>query len=311
MIRSLLLATTALLALAACDVRPQAEAVLDPAPVEAVAPPLSPMLFKVTDADSTLYLYGTIHLRKPGTDWGTEVVRAAIREATEVWTELEINPAKDVELAGIVGPLAASDVPLSQRLTPEQNARFAEVAGRFNLSPAGFEGYKPWFVGIQLSLIPMMQAGYNPAQGVDPAVDAFAEADGDTMRWFETAQEQLGFLAGLSDELQLQMLLDVLDEIDEGAEVIANLERAWTTGDEAAITGFMVDEMRTDYPELYEALIAGRNRRWVEVLKTEMAGAGVDFVAVGAGHLVGADAVQEGLRAAGYAVERVETRDPS
>jgi hypothetical protein len=129
------------------------------------------------------------------------------------------------------------------------------------------------------------------------------------MRWFETAEQQLGFLAGLSEQIQLQMLLDVIEEADEGAAIIADLERAWTTGDEAAITGFMVDEMKTDYPELYAALIADRNARWVEVLKTELAGSGVDFVAVGAGHLVGPDAVQAGLRAAGFSVERVETRD--
>jgi uncharacterized protein len=41
------------------------------------------------------------------------------------------------------------------------------------------------------------------------------------------------------------------------------------------------------------------------VLVREMQGSGVDFVAVGAGHLLGEDGLVEQMSARGYTVERV------
>jgi hypothetical protein len=52
-----------------------------------------------------------------------------------------------------------------------------------------------------------------------------------------------------------------------------------------------------------------RNEAWVETLLRELEGSGTDFVAVGAGHLLGAEGLVERLRAQGVRVERVG--DPS
>jgi uncharacterized protein YbaP (TraB family) len=64
--------------------------------------------------------------------------------------------------------------------------------------------------------------------------------------------------------------------------------------------------MREEYPELYDGLFARRNAAWIEMLLNELDGAGVDFVAVGAGHLLGEDGLVAQLRARGVRVERVE-----
>jgi uncharacterized protein YbaP (TraB family) len=64
--------------------------------------------------------------------------------------------------------------------------------------------------------------------------------------------------------------------------------------------------MRDDYAEFYQVLLADRNDAWVEVLDRELQGAGVDFVAVGAGHVIGPEGLVAQLRARGYTVERVE-----
>ena len=48
----------------------------------------SPPLWVVRDADSTIYLFGTVHLLKSATAWRTPKVEAALSESQEVWLEL-------------------------------------------------------------------------------------------------------------------------------------------------------------------------------------------------------------------------------
>jgi hypothetical protein len=58
-------------------------------------------------------------------------------------------------------------------------------------------------------------------------------------------------------------------------------------------------------PQTSRVLLTERNLRWAQQLQQRLARPGVVFVAVGAGHLTGANSVQELLRKAGLQVERI------
>ncbi len=272
----------------------------------AMAAPPQPALWVVRDADSTLYLYGTIHLRKPGAPWGGPAAEAALGEAQEVWTELEIDAAKEAAMQGLVAQYGIDrDHPLSTKIDPARAPQLQAAAAKLGIAPNVFDVMKPWLASLTLTVVPMVQAGYDPNAGVDRSVDRIARAGGKTMRWFETSEEQIRFLAGVSEPLQLQMLYEALDEINEGPAALAAMEAAWERGDDRALATEMVAEMARDYPELYETLLKKRNAAWAETITRELAGSGVDFVAVGAAHLAGTDSVQAMLRARGLTVERV------
>jgi len=272
----------------------------------AMADTIDPALYVVRDADSTMYLYGTIHVRPTGSDWGDEQVRAAIRESQEVWTEIEISPQTEAATQQSMLQLGMSpDRPLSSWLTEEQNTQLAAAAQRVGIPVQNLHGMKPWFAGLLLSVMPIIQAGYNPASGVDRAVDAFAEEHGKTMRTFETADQQLSFFANLSDEAQVQMLLDGMREASAGMAIFNQMNAGWEQGDTTVLERLIVTEMRTAYPEFYAAFFTNRNNAWMTVIDRELAGSGVDFIAVGAGHLVGPEGLVDQLRARGHTVERV------
>lgn len=270
------------------------------------AAPPQPALWVVRDADSTLYLFGTIHLRKPGALWGGPAALAALNEAQDVWTELEVDAAKEAALQGLVVQYGIDrEHPLSTKVDPARAPQLRAAAAKLGLPPTGFEAMKPWLASLTLTVVPMVQAGYDPNAGVDRSIDRIARAAGKTMRWFETSEEQIRFLSGGSEAMQLQMLYESLDSIDEGPAALVAMETAWEKGDDRALATEMVAEMAHAYPELYEALLKKRNAAWTDVLIRELAGSGVDFVAVGAAHLAGPDSVQHMLRARGVAVERL------
>lgn len=274
---------------------------------EAQFPP-GPALFVARDADSTMYLFGTLHIRRPERPWGGARAQAGVAEASEIWTEMEISPASDAvtqSLAMQYG-LNPPGQPLSSYFSAEENARISAVAQNLGLQPQMLEAMRPWLAGITISIMPMMRAGFDPAAGADRQIDAFGDANGKTMRWFETAEEQIQFLSSFSPEVQRQMLLEAVDEAEKGSQQIELMASAWENGDLATLERLVITDIRDEYPEFYRVLLVDRNNAWVDVLTRELNGSGVDFVAVGAAHLLGEEGVVAQLRARGFTVERVE-----
>lgn len=267
----------------------------------------APALFVARDADSTLYLYGTIHLRRAGDPWGSPAVEAALAQSDEIWTEMEISPQVDArtqQLAAQWG-MAPAERPLSSWLTEAERARLNATAQRLGIDPRALEPMRPWLAGLALTIAPMLRAGYDPDAGVDRAIDAYGDSHNKNMRAFETPEQQIGFFANLPDEVQRQALLEAIDEAEKGVGELDAMGAAWSRGDTEKLERNLNQEMRNEYPEVYAALIAERNDAWVAVLMQELQGSGVDFVAVGAAHIVGEDGLVAQLRARGVRVERV------
>ena len=79
---------------------------------------------------------------------------------------------------------------------------------------------------------------------------------------------------------------------------------AWQRGDTSFLERELVLEMREEAPQLYDSMLVRRNAAWVEVLAAVLANEpGTFFVAAGAAHFVGPEAVQTGLAARGYRVD--------
>ena len=283
------------------------------APVAAVPEgPPQPAVWAVRDADSAMYFYGTIHLRKPGAPWGGPVAERALGEAQEVWTEIEVDPAREAALQGVVVRYGIDTTrTLSSQLDAARAAQLRAAATEIGVPPEALDIMKPWLASLTLTVVPMTKAGYDPNAGVDRSIDRIAESAGKTMRWFETGEQQIRFLSGMSDPLQIAMLYEAIDDVGKGTAEMERMEKAWEVGDDKTLAEEMVAEMRGDYPELYDVLLKRRNAAWVEALSREMAGSGVDFIAVGAAHLVGPDSVLAMMRARGFTVERVSPPAPA
>ncbi|HSX56158.1 MAG TPA: TraB/GumN family protein, partial [Sphingomonas sp.] len=62
-----------------------------PAPAAATKD-VDPALWVVKDADTTIYLFGTIHILRPGLSWFDEAVKKAFDESGELVTEIGVMP---------------------------------------------------------------------------------------------------------------------------------------------------------------------------------------------------------------------------
>jgi uncharacterized protein YbaP (TraB family) len=293
------------------SVRRFALALVAPVLVAALAMGASPVLaepalWAIKDKDSTIYLFGTVHVLKPSTPWRSPKIAKAFQDADDVVMEIEQpeDPATTRALRMKDGVDRAA--PLSTKLKPESYAKLQAAAQGMGFPPQALEPMRPWLAALTVSLTPLLKAGYDPESGVEKLLTAQAKAAGKPIAAFETMEQQVRFFADMTPAQEAQLLESTLDEIDDGPAKIDALVAAWAAGDQGELKRQMVDEMQTEYPDVYKLLLVDRNQDWANQLKTRLAGSGVSFVAVGAGHLTGPDSLQAQLARLGIKTERVE-----
>ena len=190
------------------DALAQTAAPAAPAPIQGEGP----ALWVVKDADSTLYLFGSVHVLRPTTGWASPRVEAAFDSASDIWFEIS-NPDDQAAIMPLIQQHGLSpETPLSSRLTPQENAELDAAAQAMGASAAQLQPMKPWLAALSLSVAPLIKAGYDPKSGVELVLKARAEAAGKPIHGFETIDKQIGILAGLPDDVQLAFLRETLKD---------------------------------------------------------------------------------------------------
>ncbi|HEX8469817.1 MAG TPA: TraB/GumN family protein [Brevundimonas sp.] len=274
--------------------------------VSAISPAAGdgPALWVVKDVDSTIYLFGTIHVLRPETRWESAEVTAAFNSALDIWFEIS-NPDDMAALIPLIKQYGVSPgTPLSSLLTPAELNELNAAAQTIGASAAQLDVFRPWYAGLTLSLAPLKKAGYDPNSGVELTLKKRAEAAGKPIHGFETLDKQVRLLANLPQDIQLEFLRSTLRDFDDAGTELDAMVAAWAAGDVAALDRVTNEDMKAEAPDIYKALLTDRNTGFADQIQTLLAGSGTAFVAVGAAHLAGDDSVQSMLSARGVEVSR-------
>lgn len=265
-----------------------------------------PAMWKVADSDTTLYLFGTIHLLPKGQGWRTPTMDSALAGSDEL--VLEIADIDDVMAsAQAMARLGMSPglPPIAERVPEDKRPALRAMIAESGYPEAVFDRLETWAAALPLLGVTFKRLGLDPSLGVEKQIGTPFRASGKTVSGLETIEQQLGYLDTLSEPAQRAFLLSVLEDgADTRAQFKAMLD-AWASGDLEGIARTFDDETQMS-PELKAALMSRRNAAWAEWLAKRMEKPGTAFVAVGAGHLVGEDSVQSMLRKKGLKAKRVQ-----
>lgn len=267
--------------------------------------PGEPAMWTFADADTTIHLFGTVHLLRPETDWRSDAFEAAFTAADTLVLETDaISPEAQAKAQNLIQQygLFTDGNTLTSVLSDEQKAQVAEAATTVGIPVAAFESLKPWLVSLQLGLTQIQKEGYDPNAGLEQVLTAEATASGKSFAYLETIEEQLAVLGGAPLEDQIDGLILTALTIETGSVVLDTLVEEWVDGDVAGLGAMVAEPAMIGGVEAYEALLVNRNANWVPQLKDMLDTPGVKLVAVGAGHLVGPDSVVAMLRADGVTV---------
>lgn len=268
-----------------------------------------PAMWRVSDADSEIYLFGTFHLLPPTLSWRTPALDAAMEKTPITLTEADTDsPGAKQKVAALVQELGLNPpgVTLSSQLGPKRAKQFAAVSERYGLPMAAIEPMRPWLALLSLSVGAMQSQGFSTEAGAEETILKKASAQNDKIAHLETAEFQVRALASLSTEEWLADFERSLAQIEDFEGFSKRTVEAWRKGDIKAIEKEMIAPMRSASPGAYKALLVDRNADWTAQIEEFMKGADDYFIAGGTGHFIGKDGVIEMLKRKGYKVERVQ-----
>lgn len=263
-----------------------------------------PALWKVGDEDTTIYLFGTVHVLPKELEWYDATIANALDGSDMIVTEIKMDKASEADLQQLSMKLGLlpPGTTLRSLLTPEQTATYEAGLAKLGSPPEAFDPVKPWLAGLTLSLLPLMQQGYDSNSGVEKIL--LAKAGTKPQGALETAEFQLGIFNNMPTEAQVAFMMEAVEGMDEIKPMLDRMVAEWAEGDATELANIMNEGM-TD-PAVAEALLYSRNANWAEWIDTRLDEPGTMFIAVGAGHLAGAKSVQDYLAQKGITVARVK-----
>lgn len=266
-----------------------------------------PALWKLADADTTIYLFGTIHVLPPGLKWRDKGIDAAMGQAQSLTLEavLDQDPGAVATVLTTLGK-GTGLPPLAERVPADKRAMLADLVAKSGFPAPFLDGLKTWAAAVVLTGVALDQIGLKTgAEGVEPQVTRLFRDAKKPVEGLETAASQLAYFDALPEASQRTFLAAVMEDPKEARADFDRMVKSWMAGDLRAIEKSFADE--PDFtPELRGLLIRKRDELWAAALAERLKRPGTVFVAVGAGHLVGPDSVQQMLATKGLKVTRVQ-----
>ena len=267
----------------------------------------APALWSVSDADTTVYLFGTIHLLPDNYKWQTPALQKAVSSSQELVIETiidEKNPQALVATLMRMG-LASGLPPIAERVPPEKRAALDAAIAKSGVPRAAFDRMKTWAAAFMLLGNQYRDMGLKNGIGVEPVLKGEFTSEGKPVGELETNAEQLGFFDSLPEKAQRALLEGAVDTPHNSKAEFAGMLKAWQHGDVQAIAETFNHDLSAS-PELRDALLRRRNANWSRWIEARMQKPGSLLIAVGAGHLAGTGSVVDLLQRDGYTVRRVQ-----
>ena len=261
-----------------------------------------PALWRVADADSEIWLFGSVHVLPRDIRWLNPRILAALEGADEFVTETNVEAEDFSALAWRYGSLPEGET-LASRLSAEDRARLAQAVDETGLDPARMDRLRPWFAALQITYAYAARRGQSSEAGVESVLGARARARDIPFTYLETPEQQIRVLADLPPEVEAHFLSVTLRQVEEGGRALTSLDEPWARGDLDTLSRELDRQWAEAGPVIHDALIVRRNRAWADSIAARLEGSGSAFIAVGAAHLVGDENVVQLLRERGIAVE--------
>ena len=278
----------------------------------ASAKPSSPAIWRVSDADNSLYLMGSFHALKSSDYPLSKAVNDAYADAELLAFEIAPEQLQSPELVRAMQQSAMLPATQShQGMLPENTWQDLLRWQRKNPDTplASLQRLKPWYAALIIANTQSQAQGFEPELGLDRHFMNKAKTVRKPSIGLEQMQDQIALLNGMKPAAQLQLLQEALG--DSGNPRNTELERLralWVSGDAEELEKITVTKMRREYPDLYQSINVARNQAWLPQLRRlldDEREADV-MVVVGALHLLGPDGLVRQLQANGYKVERLK-----
>jgi uncharacterized protein YbaP (TraB family) len=265
------------------------------------APGEKSLLWKISGRTLTTdsYLYGTIHLIDKKDYFLLPTVEAAIGKVNTMVFEIDLTAMEDVGqlLPLMMQGFMKNDTTLSMLYEVSDYQKVERYFKDLGLPFQILEKLKPMLLS---SLDPKNMGGVGDLKSYEMELMGMAQNKQMEIKGLETIAFQMSIFDSIPYRVQAEMLLEQINQMDEGTSMIEILADTYKKQDIQKIEEMLEDD--AGMSSFKDLLLYRRNKRWIAPM-IEFMRKQATFFAVGAGHLPGEKGVISLLRQAGFTVE--------
>lgn len=272
----------------------------------------APALFRVSDADSSIWLFGSVHLLERGREWRTAQLDDLLTTAEHVYFEIPISAetfATTTRLTMSKGYLTDGRT-LDDLLSAESLTRLKSMLAGYGLPYRTVHKMQPWLVEMTLSQFALTSGEADTPDlvaGVEMTLSAEVEAARE--RGLETVEYQLSLFIDRPEAEQVASLESTIAALGESSFSLSGLLDAWYAGNLEPLQAEMEAGLGAPGTPYYDRFISQRNRNWAEEADRLLRDNDESLLVVGAGHLAGPVGLPTLLEQRGYTIERIDGQD--
>jgi len=262
-------------------------------------------LWRISKGANELFMGGTIHVLSK-TDYPLPAAfDAAYKKSAKLVfeTDIDASQAPTFAQAMLQRMMLPDDRTLKDTLRPDVYAQLEKFGTTRGIPMVMLEKMRPAMVVITLTFMELQRLGMAD-EGVDNYYYQRAKTDKKTLGHLESNEQQLDFMTNMGKGRENDFVLYSLKDLQDIADIMQSLKRAWRNGNSAEMEALSLVSMRQDFPQIYQQLLVERNQRWLPRIESMLNDPGTEMVLVGALHLVGEDGVLHALREKGYRIEQ-------
>lgn len=256
---------------------------------------------------ATVYFGGTIHvLRNQDYPLPAEF-EYAFEQADILTFETDIARLSEPKMQGyfIQALSYQDDRTIKSTVTPDTFEKLNTYLTNSGMSINFFRKAKPGFLMSVLTIAELQKIGVTQ-KGIDAYFESKAKNKKLPIQYFETPEEQVAFLAELGEGKEDEFYVALLADIKETQNQFMQMLYHWRNGETEALDKMINLEMKKKMPEMHDSLLVKRNNQWLPTIESYFKTPEVEYVLVGAAHLIGEDGIIEQLKRKGYQVSQVK-----
>lgn len=263
-------------------------------------------VWEIEKNDRLMFIGGTIHLLMPQDYPLPQAFETAYQRSTAVIFETDLERLQSPEFQHyMLQQLSYGEGRnLQQVVSTDTYAALVEFFGAHDVPMASIDNFKPGMVVMMMTMIELQRIGV-VGVGVEEHFSRRLAEDRKTKGHLESVEQQIEFIANLGVGNEDAILAYNLADLEKLPELWRSMTGAWRGGNLAMLEELAGSSLRQEFPEIYQTMVVDRNSTWIPQIEALANTQQVEFVLVGAMHLVGDEGLLAELARRGYRVRQL------
>jgi len=214
-----------------------------------------PAIWVAKGDDSTLYLFGTVHLLPDDLNWQRDDMKAAFDKSGTIFFEVDTNDAGQIEASVLARGLGFYNDGrrLSDQLDSYELKLLEAAANNGDLNLATLDSMKPWLAAEFLTVAAAAGSGLSPELAADEALKNRARRLRKNVIYLDTIESQIRMSAEQPDFVQMMVLTDTLESFNGMGNDTARVAQAWAVGQTEFLTTEIINASKSRSPDFYRS----------------------------------------------------------